>query len=308
MQIINFLGDIFNLILLQPTVNLIILILRVLEQFHVPGALGFAIIILTGLVVAISWPFKSSQIRHTKKTADKMTELRPLFDELKEKHKDNKMAFNQAKTQLLQEHGVNPAAGCLPSLIPILFIWPLYQLIFALVGEHNGLEKINYFLYSKDWYLSVLPNPNFFGVNLAHKPSEFATAGFFLLLIPILTAVLTFIQSKMMTPIPVKEYPSDSPKEKKEKESMEDAMVSMQGQMIYFIPLIVGFYAFQFPVGLSLYWNVLTFLGIIQQYKISGWGGFVPILNRIGMDVSQRAIIADSRPNTKVTIERKKKR
>lgn len=306
MSIIGSIGDIFNLILLQPTVNLIILILRTLEQLHVPGALGFSIIILTILVVAITWPFKSSQIRHTRRTADKMNELKPLFEELKLKHKDNKMAFNQAKTQLLQEHGVNPAAGCLPSLIPVLLIWPIYQLIFALVGGQAGLNKINYFLYSKDWHLSALPDPNFFGVNLAHKPSEFATAGLFLLIIPVISAVLTFIQSRMMTPVPVKPYPSDSPKEKKEKEDVEDAMVSMQGQMVYFIPLIVGFYAFQFPVGLSLYWNVLTFLGIIQQYKISGWGGLAPVLSRIGIQLPAGNLKLLENPKTKVTIERKR--
>ncbi|RJP46871.1 MAG: hypothetical protein C4584_01090, partial [Armatimonadetes bacterium] len=59
----------------------------------------------------------------------------------------------------------------------------------------------------------------------------------------------------------------------KEKEKTDDATTLIQSQMTYMMPLFVGFFAFQFPVGLALYWNTFTIVGIVQQYKIMGWGG-----------------------------------
>jgi YidC/Oxa1 family membrane protein insertase len=77
----------------------------------------------------------------------------------------------------------------------------------------------------------------------------------------------------MMMPVAVKEYPTDSKKEKKEKEDNEDMMMAMQGQMMFLMPIMIGYFAFQFPVGLAIYWNTFTILGIVQQYLLSGWGG-----------------------------------
>ena len=116
-------------------------------------------------------------------------------------------------------------------------------------------------------------------------PSQFGHFGVFLRLIPILTAVLTFVQSKMALPKSVKEYPSDSPKEKKEKEGMEESMSQVQSQMVYMMPLMIGYFAFNFPIGLAIYWNTYTILGIIQQYKISGWGGLEDLVKKYGRSV-----------------------
>jgi YidC/Oxa1 family membrane protein insertase len=268
-------GEIFNTLLLAPTINLVVFIIRVLEAAHIPSSLGFSIIIITLLVTLATWPFRNSQI----KSAKKMTDLKPHLDKLKEKHKD-KQALAQAQMALYKEHGVNPAGGCLPALIPIIVLLPLYQVILAFFEGQHGLERINYFLYNKSWMLNHLPDPHFFGINLANKPSEFAQVGILILLIPLVTAALTFLQTKMMAPKQIKEYPSDSPKEKKEKEGIEDATTAMQSQMTFMMPLMIGFFSWQFPVGLALYWNTLTLLGIFQQYRIYGWGGLEELLAR----------------------------
>src|SRR3989344_5323063 len=94
-------GDLFNLILLQPIINLVVLILFILQFLHIPNALGFSIIILTIIISLVMWPFRSSQIKVTKKMAD----LKPHLDELKQKHKDDKKAFAEAQLALFKEHG-----------------------------------------------------------------------------------------------------------------------------------------------------------------------------------------------------------
>jgi len=264
MQII---GDIFNTLFFGPILNLLVIILHGLEFIHIPGAFGFSIIILTVAIRFLVWPFMSTQL----KSAQKMAELKPKLDVLKEKHKDDKKAFASAQMALYKEHGVNPAGGCLPSLVQIPVIFALYQTIFAFFSDGGGLERINHVLYLPGWHLNTTPDLSFFGINLAVKPSQFPVSA--LILIPVITAMLQFAQSKMMAPKPVKKYPSDSPQEKKEKGKSEDSMAAIQGQMIYMMPLMVGYFAFTFPIGIALYWNTFTILGIVQQYFLSGWGG-----------------------------------
>ncbi len=272
---LELIGQIFNLVFLGPIINLLVLIYRALDSIHLPGAIGFSVIILTVLIRLVVWPFMATQL----KSAKKMAELKPHLDVLKSKHKDDKQAYAKAQMDLYKEHGVNPAGGCLPTLIQFPIIIALYQAILAFFGGQAGLDKVNQLLYLPSWRLSQAPDLQFFGVNLANKPSEFANIGYFVLLVPVITAALTFLQSKMMTPSPIKVYPTDTKKEAKEKESTEDAMAAVQGQMVYMMPLMIGFFSWQFPIGLALYWNTFTFIGMLQQYLISGWGGLGSFFN-----------------------------
>jgi len=263
-------GDIFNLIFVGPVVNLLVLIYQGLSAVHIPGALGFSIMSLTILIRILVWPFMASQIKATKK----MAELKPHLDALKEKHKDDKKELAAAQMALYKEHGVNPAGGCLPALIQIPIFIALYQsIINILPGAGGHIDRINSLLYFPQLKLPSTLDPNFFGLNLGIKPSEFGKYGMLLLLIPLLTAALTFVQSKMAMPKALKKYPSDSPKEKKEKEGMAESMGAVQSQMVYMMPIMIGYFAFSFPIGLAIYWNTYTILGIIQQYLVSGWGG-----------------------------------
>ncbi|MBI2600098.1 YidC/Oxa1 family membrane protein insertase [Candidatus Daviesbacteria bacterium] len=271
-------GAIFNLIFLGPVINLLVFIFQGLQSLHIPGALGFSIIILTVLIRVLVWPFMSSQMAATKKMAD----LKPHLDELKKKHKGDKQALATAQMALYKEHGVNPAGGCLPALIQIPVFIALYQAIINILpGADGNIDKINSLLYSPSMKLPSYLDPNFFGINLGIKPSEFSQFGLLLLLVPIITALLTFVQSKMALPVPVKRYPSDSPKEEKEKEGLEESMGQVQSQMVFMMPLMIGYFAFSFPIGLAIYWNTYTILGILQQYQVTGWGGLESLVTRV---------------------------
>lgn len=262
-------GDFFNLVFLGPVINILVLIFWGLQSLHIPGSLGFAVIILTVLIRFLVWPLMSSQIKMTKKMAD----LKPHLDELKQKHKDDKQALAQAQMALYKEHGVNPAGGCLPALLQIPVFIALYQAIINIIPAAGGnLDYVNSLLYSSQLKLPQNIDPNFFGLNLGAKPSEFTSYGLVLLLVPILTALLTFVQSKMMMPKAISHHKDEPAGETKEKEKMEDTMSAVQSQMVYLMPIMIGYFAFTFPIGLALYWNVYTILGIIQQHRISGWG------------------------------------
>lgn len=266
--------DIFNLLFFGPIVNLLILILRTLESFSIPGALGFSVIVLTILIRILVWPFMASQLKSAKKMAD----LKPHLDVLKKNHGSDKQALAAAQMALYKQHGVSPAGGCLPALVQFPVLIALYQTIYAFFETH-GLDRINSVLYNSSWHLSSSPSSDFFGINLASKPSDFTSLGFGLLLIPIVTALLQLIQSKMMIASPVSKYPSDSPKEKKEKVEVEDSMMAIQSQMVFMLPIMVGYFAFQFPIALALYWNTVTLISIFQQYLIAGLGGLNDWIN-----------------------------
>ncbi len=260
---------VFNEVFLRPVFNLLIVIYHFINNAHIAGALGWSIILLTLLIRFLVWPFMSAQLRSARKMAD----LKPKLDELKKKHKDDKQAMSAAQMSLYKEHGINPAAGCVPTLIQFPVLIALYQSIFAFVDVSNGLQHVNGLLYPFVPGLGSVPDLHFLGVDLAHKPSEFMQAGYLILAVPLVTAALQFVQSRMMVPAPVKTYPTDSSKEKEEKATSEDTMAAVQSQMMYMMPIMIGYFAFQFPIALALYWNTMTIMGIVQQYRISGWGG-----------------------------------
>lgn len=290
------LGDFFTTFFYNPIINLLAIIIHFLQLVHIPGALGLSIIILTVLIRILVWPFMSTQLKASKK----MAELKPHLDDLKKKHSGDKQALALAQSALYKQHGVNPAAGCLPTLIQLPVLLALYRAIFAFFAP-NGLSSINSVLYSSAWHLSKNPDPYFLGLNLASKPSDFSHLGIIVLLIPIVTALLQYIQSSMMTSSSiVKPYPSDSPKEKKEKGQAEDTAAAIQTQMKYMMPLMLGYFAFIFPIGLAIYWNTMTIIGIIQQYFISGSAGVPRVGNVLGK------VETKSFGGTKVKIERPK--
>ncbi len=270
--------DLFNLVFMGPVINLLVVLYQGLWALHFPGALGFAIVIWSVLIRLLLWPSMTSQM----KTTRKMAELKPHLEELKKKHKDDKQALASAQMALYKEHGVNPAGGCLPALIQLPIFFALYQaMINILPGAGGSIDKINSLLYFRELKITKSLDPSFLGLNLGFKPSEFGSHGAYLLLVPVVTAVLTFVQSKMAMPQPIKHYQSDSPKEEREKEGLEGSMTQVQSQMVYLMPVMIGWFAFSFPVGLAIYWNVYTILGIIQQYRVAGWGGLGGIVAKV---------------------------
>jgi len=257
-------------LLFEPILNLLVVFYNSLHFLSIPGALGFAIILLTVLIRLALWPLTTTQLR----SSQKMAALKPHLDRIKAEHGHDKVRHQQEISKLYKEHGVNPLAGCLPLLLQIPVFIALYRVLFSIV-QINGdfLANINQKLYFPSFYLKDIPDISFLGFSLSSKPNQWHQVGFLILLIPVVTGLLQFVQSKMLTPaIKKTEIAPKNPPTGKEKEGLEDAMTSMQSQMALIMPLMIAFFSYGFPVGLSLYWNTFTVIGIIQQYKISGAG------------------------------------
>ena len=275
-------AEIFNFILVNPIINILIAIYKTLLILHIPYPLGFSIIVLTVVIRLILYPLTHSQLKASKK----MQELSPHLSNLKDKHKGDAKKLQAETMRLYKEHGVNPAAGCVPLIIQIPIIWGLYSVLnkVVAVGSVNVISDINKVVYFDFLKLAGKWDTFFFGIPLGQNPSHLFQAMPLILLVPVLTAVFQFMQSKMMMPakdkvkniVPDKK---DSAKAGQVKKKDDFASV-FQSQSLYIFPLMIGFFSYNFPIGLSLYWNTFSVFGIIQQYQISGWGGLKDIWTR----------------------------
>jgi len=261
---------IWNQLLVWPIINLLMVFYKLFEWLHVPGPLGFAVIGLTIAIRLLLYPLMAAQM----KSAKQMQQLKPHLDALNVKHKDDKKALQQAQLDLYKQHGINPAAGCLPLLIQMPVLIALYN-VFYQVLQNGNITKLttdlNHVVYAP-WLRIASLNLSFFGINLGIKPSQWQSHGWWLLAIPVITAGLQWWQSRLMMPVQT----ADSSKqitvkknEEKEEKKPEDTAAEMQKQMAMITPVMFGMFAYQFPLGLALYWNVFGLFGIMQQIKIN---------------------------------------
>lgn len=269
----NNIFEIFNIILINPMINLLVAFYQILHFVGVPYAFGFSIIALTIFIRIILLPFTSAQI----KSAHKMQKIAPHLSRVREVHKGDNKRQQAEIMKLYKEHDVNPAAGCLPLLIQFPIIWSLYHVLNLAVNTSKAadLAKINDVLYFSYLKLNVIWNTTFFGLPLGSSPSKLIAVAPLIVLVPVLTGVLQFILSKMMMP-EESLVPAVTTKKKE-----DDFQAAFQKQSLFIFPVMIGFFSFSLPLGLSLYWNSFTLFGIIQQYLLLGPGSAGPWIKKI---------------------------
>lgn len=259
--------NLWNQLLVWPILNVLVAFYKLFEFLHIPGPLGFAVIGLTIVIRLLLYPLMAAQLR----SAKKMAKIKPHMDALAAKHKGDKQALQQAQMALYKEHGVNPAAGCLPLLIQMPVLIALYNVFYQLLNNGNltkVISEINQIVYVPALKITTL-DLNFFGMNLGVKPAQFQKYGYFLLLVPLITAALQYWQTKLMMATTAKAPAADTALAKPGEKPKEDMAADMQKQMAVITPLMFGYFAYQFPLGLALYWNVFGLFGILQQITIN---------------------------------------
>jgi YidC/Oxa1 family membrane protein insertase len=269
--------NLFDTVIVYPIINILLAIYHALLFINLPFALGFSIIVLTIIIRLILYPLTGAQIKASKK----MQDLNPHLKNLKEKHKNDAKTLQAETMRLYKEHGVNPLAGCLPVIVQLPVIWGLYSVLNKIIHlGANTVVEINKIAYFDVLKISKVWDTNFFGIPLGQNPSHLlSTIGPLILLVPLLTAVFQFIQSKMMMTAPVKN--EKEIKKNKDGKKEEDFATAFQTQSLYIFPIMIGFFSYTFPIGLSLYWNTFTIFGIIQQYIIAGPGGLKEWMGKI---------------------------
>lgn len=266
--------NIFNVVLIEPLANGLILFYKLLGGNMGLAIIGFSLA-LRFLLNPLTKPYMESM--------KKMKEFEPQLTKLKERHKDDKKKLLEAQTEFYKQKGINPGAGCLPYLLQIVVLIALFN-VFTRVLSPNGdvVAKFNEFLYSPLRFAEgEAINTRFLYLDIT-RPDSFKVS-FLPFAIPgpilIFAALLQFASAKIMTPF----QKLEEKVAKKTKGATDDLQVSMQKSMSLTFPLFTLIFGLSFPSGLALYWLLFSLFQLLQQYRTSGWGGLTPLLTKIGL-------------------------
>jgi YidC/Oxa1 family membrane protein insertase len=252
---------IFNHLLIYPFINLLLVFYNFFVWLKIPGPLGWSIIAMTIAIRGALQPLTKKQMD----SAYKMQELKPELDKLTKKYKNDKVKLQQEQMRLYKERGINPASGCLPVLLQFPILIALYQ-VFALVLATGGTEAtvkiLNQIAYIPALQIESL-DLSFLWMNLASKPSDWKSVGIWILAVPVITGLLQYFQTKLMTPSTANPRSKQETKEKNSSDMASD----IQKQMAYMMPIMIGFFAYTFPLGLSLYWNTFSVFSILTMRR-----------------------------------------
>ncbi|KXK10487.1 MAG: Membrane protein insertase YidC [Microgenomates bacterium OLB23] len=264
-------GTLYNLLLVNPTINFLLLFLFIFSTWNIPGAFGWSIIALTIFIRLLLNPLFAKQM----KTARDIEMLRPKLAALNDKHKNDKQRLQKEQIKLYQDHGINPAGGCLTALIQMPVFIALYHVLqlFLTHDVAKIVQEVNAVAYF-DLIKITNIDPWFLGFNLAATPSQFKELGWFYLAVPVVTAILQYYQISMQSPAsaPAKNKKSkeaDSNKDKKD--DAEDMQAAMAKQMRIMFPIMIGYFSYVFPIGLALYWNIFSAFSIITSRTHKTW-------------------------------------
>ncbi len=258
-------ANFFNTYFVIPILNVLVVLYKAFLFVKLPGAFGFAIIGLTVLVRLVLHPFFKQQLEMTKK----MQDMKPHLDRLSYKHKDDKNRLQQEQMKLYKEAGVNPASGCLFMIVQIPVFIGLYNTLSLFLMNGNAakvIADINKALYWPMLKIQAI-DPWFFGFNLAMTPAK--GGQWYYYLIPVITGVLQYLQVQLSTPQAqnTSEVLQPSTSEVK-KDDTGDFQKAMNTQMKFIFPLMIGWFSYTLPVGLSLYWNIFSLFSIMQYRQL----------------------------------------
>lgn len=235
----NFIGEIFNLILYQPLFNLLIL----LYQWLPIHDFGIAIIVLTLFVRLILYPSTNQALRSQKA----LSQLQPKIQEIQKKYKQDLAKQSQALLQVYRQEKINPLSGIFPLLIqfPILI-----ALFYVFQSFKDGLNPAELRLLYGFVSLPAINHPMFLGVLNLANPSFF---------LAILAGFFQYLQQKMFLPLKLNPDP--------QKPQGQFSQL-LQKQMTYFFPIFTVFILLKLPAALGLYWLSTSIFSIFQQHLI----------------------------------------
>jgi YidC/Oxa1 family membrane protein insertase len=234
-------GDIWNLIAMQPMINTLIVLTNYLFNNF-----GVAIIVLTIIVNGLMLPLTLKQIRASKA----MQDLQPKIAELQKKYAKDREKLAREQMRLYKELGVSPA-GCLLPLVIQMPIWiALFQSIMRVLAViPENLVGLSQYLYSWPIVYSTLPlNNEFLWLNLAAGDMFLA----------LLVGGTMWVQQKMVM------TPTADPRQQ-----------TQSSMMLWMMPIMFAWLTMTFPSGLALFWVTSNIIRIGIQYFVTGWGGLV---------------------------------
>jgi YidC/Oxa1 family membrane protein insertase len=194
--------------------------------YGLTGGWALAIIALTILIKALTWPLVTAQQR----SAEKMRKFSGPMKEIRERYKDDPKKQQMAMMELYKEHKINPLAGCLPVLIQI----PIFS------GLFFTFQSLAQLRFQSFLWISDLSMPD-----LIPGLENFTILGVHLHILPLFMG-LTMLLNMKLTPMPNVEG---------------QQKLIFYGMMVMFPVICYGM-----PSALMLYYSVQNVLTIFQTF------------------------------------------
>ncbi len=237
--------------------------------YNIVGDIGIAIVLVTLLIRLLLVPVYRAQIVSQRR----MQMLQPELKAISQKFKGDRQKVSQEQMRLYQERGVNPASGCLPTMLTMVLLLPMYSVFSSGLTAPNISSMLNVLgtqvihvkcqaeaasglapcIQPHIWWLG--------GLNASTPEILFRipVIGFGFSLLALVSALLQLLQTRMMMP------------------SNVDPQAQAQQRAFLLLPLLSLVYGSFLPSGLFIYWIVTTLFSVVQQYLIAGWGSLFPL-------------------------------
>ncbi|KAL1135441.1 hypothetical protein V6Z11_A12G173600 [Gossypium hirsutum] len=227
-----------------------------LSALHVPYAYGFAIILLTVLVKAATFPLTRKQVE----SAMAMRSLQPQIKAIQQRYAGDQERIQLETARLYKLAGINPLAGCLPTLATIPVWIGLYRAL-SNVADEGLLTEGFFWIPSLAGPTTIAARQNGSGISWlfpfvdGHPPLGWSDT-FAYLVLPILLVISQYVSVQIM----------------QSAQSNDPNMKNSQA-LTKFLPLMIGYFALSVPSGLSLYWFTNNILSTAQQVWLQKLGG-----------------------------------
>ncbi|KAK1314205.1 hypothetical protein QJS10_CPA06g01295 [Acorus calamus] len=245
---------------LSGITNYLETVLKVLKDglsvLHVPYSYGFAIILLTVLVKAATFPLTKKQVE----SSLAMRSLQPQVKAIQQRHAGDQERIQLETARLYKLAGINPLAGCLPTLATIPVWIGLYRALSNVADE--GLLTEGFF------WIPTLAGPTTIAARQSgsgiswlfpfvdgHPPLGWSDTLAYLVL-PVLLIVSQYISAQIM-----------------QTSQANDTSQKNSQALMKLLPLLIGYFALSVPSGLSLYWLTNNVLSTAQQVWLQKLGG-----------------------------------
>ena len=219
----------------SPISHVLLAVLRFLQSLV--GNWGVAIILLTILVRATLFPLNRRSQTTMARYQAKMKRLQPKIDEIKERFKNDAQKQRQEQATLMQQEGLfPPLGGCLPMFLQLPVFFGLYRAL----GSAYELRQAPFFGWIQD--LSLPDQLVRLDLN-THLPF-IGTIEYLNILPPIM--VVTWILQQRGMPTPA------------------DEQAARMQKMMMWMPVMMGFFLYNYASGLSLYMITQSSLGLFE--------------------------------------------
>lgn len=294
------LSNLFDVIVIQPIFNLLILLYSV-----VPGAdFGVAIILLTIIIRFLLWPIVKRQLHQTKA----MRKLQPELAKIRKKAKGNRQLEGMQMLELYKKHGVKPFRSILILLIQLPIFIALYRVIQIFTSHREQIADYTYnFLEGIPRIANLIADPTRFNeqlfgfIDLTQSAINENGISIALVILALAAAITQYISSKQTMPQQdtdkrLRDILAEAGEGKQPDQAEMNAV--MMRKMIKFLPIMMFIIMLNLPGALALYYATSNIIAALQQYYI---------LRKDTDELEAIAATASKQPAKKATAAKAKK-